>query len=132
MPVRAVGERALLERLVANLVTNAVKYNGPGGRVTVTAGPGATVRVVNTGPVVPPDQVAGLFEPFRRLDADRTTRRVGTGLGLSIVRSVAAAHGGEVSAAPNPGGGLRISVDLPFQQVGVSDPRMALRSHGGD
>jgi hypothetical protein len=69
--------------------------------------------VTNTGPHVPFGAVAGLFEPFRRLDADRTSHRAGAGLGLSIVRSVAGAHGGEVAAVPNPGGGLRISVRLP-------------------
>ena len=126
------GDPVLLERLVTNLVHNGVHYNEPGGSVLVEVGEWPALVVTNTGPHVPAAAIAGLFEPFRRLDADRTSHRAGAGLGLSIVRSVAAAHGGEVSATPNPHGGLRISVDLPFQQVGVTDPRVALDSHGGD
>jgi signal transduction histidine kinase len=126
------GDPVLLERLVTNLVHNSVHYNEPGGSVLVEVGEWPTLVVSNTGPHVPLEAVAGLFEPFRRLDADRTSHRAGAGLGLSIVRSVVGAHGGEVSAVPNPGGGLRISVKLPFQQVGVSDPRVALGAHGGD
>jgi hypothetical protein len=81
---------------VANLVENAVRHNRPGGWVEVDtgrAGPLVVVRVANGGPH-PPDQVATLFEPFRRLGADRTGSDRGAGLGLSIVKAVAAAHGG--------------------------------------
>lgn len=126
------GDPVLLERLVTNLVHNGVHYNEPGGSVLVEVGEWPALVVTNTGPHVPLAAVAGLFEPFRRLDADRTSHRSGAGLGLSIVHSVVHAHVGEVSAVPNPGGGLRISVKLPFQQVGVTDPRVALGAHGGD
>jgi signal transduction histidine kinase len=126
------GDPVLLERLVTNLVHNGIHYNEPGGSVLVEVGEWPALVVTNTGSHVPFEAVAGLFEPFRRLDADRTSHRAGAGLGLSIVRSVAGAHGGEVTAVPNPGGGLRISVKLPFQQVGVTDPRVALGAHGGD
>ena len=64
------------------------------------------VRVANGGPPIPPDQVATLFEPFRRLEADRTGSDRGAGLGLSIVRSVATAHGGTATATALPDGGL--------------------------
>ena len=94
----------LLERLVGNLVQNAVRHNVPGGWVKVETGPGGRVRVTNSGPVVPADQVDGLFEPFRRLAPDRVDSARGVGLGLSIVRSVARAHGGEVPAV-RPGRG---------------------------
>jgi len=126
------GDPVLLERLVTNLVHNGIHYNEPGGSVLVEVGDWPAVVVTNTGPHVPVAAVEGLFEPFRRLDADRTAHRAGAGLGLSIARSVVRAHDGEVSAVPNPGGGLRISVKLPFQQVGVSDPRVALGAHGAD
>ncbi|MGB3441706.1 MAG: ATP-binding protein [Actinophytocola sp.] len=130
------GDPVLLERLVTNLVHNGIHYNEPGGSVLVEVGEWPALVVTNTGPHVPPAAVAGLFEPFRRLDADRTAHRAGAGLGLSIARSVVHAHDGEVSAVPNPGGGLRVSVNLPFQQVGVQrptgGPRVALGAHGGD
>jgi signal transduction histidine kinase len=110
------GDRALLERLVANLVENAVRHNVAGGWLEVDtglAGGRAVARVANGGRPIPPDQVAGLFEPFRRLGGDRTGSDHGAGLGLSIVRSVAAAHGGTASARAIPGGGLEVTVELP-------------------
>jgi signal transduction histidine kinase len=110
------GDPLLLERLLANLVGNAIRYNQPGGwvEVEVTAQPTATLTVTNTGQCVPAEQVPALFEPFRRLTADRTDHGEGAGLGLSIVRSITAAHGGTVRARPRPEGGLIVEIDLPL------------------
>ena len=108
------GDGVLLERLVANLLDNAERYNIAGGTVSIstTTDDGASlVRVVNTGPVVPPDQVDRLFLPFTRLD-DRT-RHDGFGLGLALVSSIAAVHSGTVHATASPTGGLDITVRLP-------------------
>jgi signal transduction histidine kinase len=116
-----VGDRVLLERLVANLLDNAERYNIPGGTVTIsttTDNGAALVRVVNTGRVVPPDQVDRLFLPFTRLD-DRT-RHDGFGLGLTLVSSIAAVHGGTVDATTVPTGGLDISVRLPQRDNAVT------------
>jgi signal transduction histidine kinase len=110
-----VGDPVLLERVVQNLVDNALAYNVPGGRVWVStgrAGPAARLVVENTGPHIPVYEIPGLFEPFRRLRS-RTGSARGTGLGLSIVRSVAVAHGGSADAEPREGGGLRVTVTLP-------------------
>ena len=110
-PARTPGDPVLLERLAENLLQNAVRYNTADGWVRVATGTeGDTVHltVANTGPVVPVGKVHALFEPFRhRVDRDSA------GLGLSIVRSVAHAHGGEVSAAARDGGGLVVEVTLP-------------------
>lgn len=115
------GDRVLLERLVRNLVDNAVRYNVADGWVHVHVPCRHVVVVENTGPVVPPEQVTGLFEPFRRLTpqgsvADRSARSVrhpGSGLGLSIVRSIAVAHEGTVDARPREDGGLVVRLWLP-------------------
>jgi signal transduction histidine kinase len=111
------GNAVLLERLVQNLVENGVRYNVPDGWVQVTSDtrPDGAVQLVvtNTGPMVPPYELPGLFEPFRRLTTDRTATRTGAGLGLSIVRAVAHAHGGHVHARPRDGGGLIVTVTLP-------------------
>jgi signal transduction histidine kinase len=118
------GDGVLLERLVANLLDNAERYNVAGGTVAVstTVDDGAAVvRVVNTGLVVPPDQVERLFLPFARLD-DRT-RHDGFGLGLALVSSIAAVHSGTVQASAVPTGGLDISVRLPRRdRPGKADP----------
>lgn len=126
------GNAVLLERLVQNLVENGVRYNVPDGwvRVTSDTGPDGTVELVvsNTGPVVPPYEVSGLFEPFRRLAADRLASRPGAGLGLSIVRAVAHAHGGQVQAHPRDGGGLVVTVTLPTAKT-PHDPAAASTAH---
>jgi signal transduction histidine kinase len=115
-PVLISGDRALIERLVYNLLDNAIGYNRPGGRIEVrTEGrpAGVTLTVSNTGQRIPGEQVERLFEPFRRLDSDRTASDGHHGLGLSIVRAVAQAHQAEVVAAPVPGGGLAVTVTFP-------------------
>lgn len=104
------GDPVLLERLVQNLLQNAVTYNVSPGSVEVTCGPGRLV-VTNTGPPIAGYEVDRLFEPFQRL-TDRVGSARGTGLGLSIVRTVARAHGGDVTAEPGPAGGLRVTVTV--------------------
>jgi signal transduction histidine kinase len=113
-PAATTGDPVLLERLVANLVDNAVRYNVAGGEVTVltsTVECHAQLVVANTGPVIEPTTVAGLFEPFRRLQ-DRTASD-GVGLGLAIVASIATVHAGTDAATALPGGGLEVSVTMP-------------------
>jgi signal transduction histidine kinase len=115
-PSRTAGDVLLLERCVANLVENAIKYNVRDGNVWVLTGETdgwAYLRVENTGPPVSPAETGIIFEPFRRLRADRLASAGGAGLGLSIVRAVVRAHGGAIDAAPRPAGGLAITVQLP-------------------
>jgi signal transduction histidine kinase len=112
----ASGDPALVERLVANLVDNALHYNVESGWVEVSTGPRRglpTLRVVNSGAVIAPEQAAELIEPFRRLNGDRTRHRHGLGLGLSIVDAIATAHGAQLRATPRDGGGLDIEVRFP-------------------
>ena len=119
-PVR--GDRRLLDRLVANLVENAIRHNRNGGVVEVRTGSAAgrsTVEVRNDGDLVPPEAVASLLEPFQRLD--RGARGDGVGLGLSIVRSVAEAHGGSVQLHARPSGGLVARVSLPASERAKPD-----------
>ena len=114
-PAPVAGDRALLERLVANLVENGVRYNRPGGFVSVRTASDADgcaeLRVENSGPRVSPEAAERLSQPFERLD--RSSDRRGAGLGLSIVSAVAEAHGGEVLIEPRESGGLRVAVRLP-------------------
>ncbi|MFE3203198.1 sensor histidine kinase [Embleya sp. NPDC059237] len=116
------GHRALVERLVANLLDNAIRYNTPGGHVdigTATENGRAVVTVANTGPVVPADAVERIIRPFQRLDATRPARNVrtadaaGLGLGLSIVAAIASAHDAAFTAAARPDGGLAVTIAFP-------------------
>ncbi|HKE52407.1 MAG TPA: ATP-binding protein [Actinomycetes bacterium] len=107
----ASGDPILLERVVLNLVQNGIRHNEASGWVSVSTGPDGLV-VTNTGPVVPGYEVDSLFEPFRRLPPQRATEQRGIGLGLSIVRSIVIAHGGSVTVASRPDGGLVVTVRL--------------------
>ena len=121
-PAGTAGDPQLLERMITNLVGNAVRHNESGGWIRLRTGssPGAAyVEIANGGPVIPDDKVAGLFEPFRRMES-RTGSSDGVGLGLSIVRSVATAHHATVTARSQPGGGLAISVVIPREYVDLN------------
>ena len=114
------GDPKLLERLVANLVDNAVTHNLAGGTVEVSTGShdgAAVIAVTNSGPVVPAAEIERLFQPFQRLDPGRLHHSDGHGLGLSIVRAIATAHGATIGAQPVPGGGISIEVAFPTAAV---------------
>jgi signal transduction histidine kinase len=111
-PAETAGDPGLAERLVANLVDNAIRYNTPGGQVEVGTGTRAGrpyVMVANTGPVIPPDQLGRLFRPFQRMDPARRSPG-GLGLGLAIVSAIAAAHSADLRAVTRAAGGLAIEV----------------------
>ncbi len=115
------GDPRLIERLIANLLDNAIRHNTPGGHIEITTGVRdrrAFVYVANTGPPVPPEQIQRLFQPFHRL-AGRTDHNSGHGLGLSIVQAIANAHRAELSVRARPEGGLTIEVSFaPATGVG--------------
>jgi signal transduction histidine kinase len=113
---RSRGDRALIERLIANLLENAVGHNHNHGSIEVTTESGAdraVLRVANTGRTIGSDEVERLFEPFHRGGAVRTAANGHHGLGLSIARAIVRAHYGEICAEPAPGGGLIVTVRLP-------------------
>jgi len=111
-PAEATGDQQLIERMVWNLVDNAVRHNEPGGWIQITTGRcpgGAVLRITNSGAMVPPDAVPTLAEPFRRIDKQPGD---GVGLGLSIAQSVSIAHGAQLDIHSQPEGGLDISLIL--------------------
>ena len=116
------GDRRLIERLVSNLVDNALRHNMPGGtaRVAVRDDAGEVeLAIANTGPVVPSDEVERLLQPFQRLAGDRVGHGDGLGLGLSIVAAIATAHQGMLDVRPGACGGLEVSVR--FSRVAGAD-----------
>jgi signal transduction histidine kinase len=115
-PAPVSGDPVLLERLAANLVENASRYNIGGGWIRVSTalvGGEARLRVENPGAPIPAESLAGLLEPFRRLEGSRARATGGYGLGLAVVRAVAEAHGGRVELLARPEGGLVVTVVLP-------------------
>jgi signal transduction histidine kinase len=144
--VTTTGDPRLLERVIGNLVENAVRYNINDGwvqihtevvsstpRIAGSAGTNGTsgvsgtkssralVVVSNSGMIVAPEEVLGLFDAFRRGGKARTSQR-GAGLGLSIVRAIVDAHHGSIRAEALPGGGLRVEISLPLTTVPAAAP----------
>ncbi|SDH02171.1 Signal transduction histidine kinase [Sinosporangium album] len=116
------GDPVLLERLAQNLVENGIRHNtGENRFVRVSSrtisGDRVELQVSNSGPLIAPYDIPGLFEPFRRLNTDRLVTAKGVGLGLSIVASVVHAHGGTVAAHPRPEGGLIVTITLPYHAL---------------
>ena len=115
-PAPAEGNPRLLERLANNLVENAIHHNTPGGHVEITTetrDQHAFLTVTNSGPVIPPNELQRLFQPFQRLNGTRTQHQNGHGLGLSIVQAIATAHDATITTQAQPDGGLAIEVSFP-------------------
>jgi len=140
-PAPALGDARLAGQLAANLADNAIRYNAADGHVEISTGHWdgrAFLAVSNTGPVIPPDQLGRLFQPFQRLDPGRAGRGSGEGgkrsgpgrsgsgagrgglrLGLAIVSAIAAAHGAELHAVTRAAGGLSVEVLFPPDPAGA-------------
>jgi hypothetical protein len=115
--VEVAGSATLLERMVENVIGNAVRHNQPGGSIELTLEPlngqQARLTVDSGGPDLDQSAVAQLAEPFKRLSRDRTGSQNGHGLGLSIVAAVAVAHDGRLDLHARAEGGLRVQITLP-------------------
>jgi signal transduction histidine kinase len=129
------GDPDLIERLLDNLLTNAVRHNRVGGSIEVTTRsiePQTLLTVENTGPPIPAGEITRLFEPFQQLTSQNTSSPRGLGLGLAVAKAVATAHGAVISAHARPSGGLRIDVvfppahDQPGVDAGMSNGRRNL------
>jgi signal transduction histidine kinase len=128
-PAPVEGNARLLERLVNNLVENAIHHNTPGGHVEITTGTSgqhACLTITNTGHVIPASELTRLFQPFERLGGTRTHHSNGHGLGLSIVQAIATAHDATITTQPRPHGGLSIQIvfarpDAPHEHAATNE-----------
>lgn len=112
-PVTMTGSDILIYRLVYNLVENAIKYNHPEGKVTVTAcqkEKKVILSVADTGSGIPGELRERVFEPFFRVDKSRSRELGGVGLGLALVHEIVKAHDGSISIKDNPSGGTVFEV----------------------
>ena len=115
--ITMVGSDILIYRLVYNLVENAIKYNHPGGQVTVTAyrkEKYVYLSVEDTGNGIPEELRERVFEPFFRVDKSRSRELGGVGLGLALVREIVRVHDGSITVRSNPSGGTVFDVILPL------------------
>ena len=109
-------DRGMMQRCLANLMDNAIKYTKTGGTVTVGVAPGiqgmVEIIVEDTGMGIDPENLDRVFERFFRADASRSC--LGTGLGLSLARALARGHGGDLTVSSVPGQGSVFTIFLPM------------------
>ena len=126
------GDPDLAERMAANLIDNAIRYNLPGGTISVAVGPireHCVLSVANTGPAIPADKIDRIFQPFQRIAPRHSSHPDGHGLGLSIVHSIAAAHDACLKVQAHPDGGLTISASFPSPAGQVTENPVAYAAH---
>ena len=114
---QVLGETEAIDQLLTNLVDNAIKYTGEGGKVTVylkSVGQMASIEVQDSGIGISPEETARIFERFYRVDRARSRDVGGTGLGLAIVKHIAQAHNGTVSVHSQLGKGTTFTVQIPL------------------
>ena len=118
-PSMVVGVPRLLDELAYNLASNAIRYNLPGGKVTLACGMDEAkrpyIQVIDTGIGIAPEEQDKVFERFYRVDKSRSKARGGTGLGLAIVKHAASFHGANIDLASELGQGTCITVTFPVQ-----------------
>jgi CheY-like chemotaxis protein/anti-sigma regulatory factor (Ser/Thr protein kinase) len=125
-PGRIVEDAGRLRQIVFALLSNAVKFTDQGTvRLSAAAEPGPSderliLQVVDTGPGIPPDKLAEVFEPFGQVDSSRTRAHGGAGLGLAICRRLVDAMGGEIRLDSTVGVGTTATVDLPLERAGAT------------
>jgi signal transduction histidine kinase len=121
LPAHTTGNPRLVERLVANLLSNAIGHNIDGGNVSITTETRdghAVLTVSNTGPTIPASELERIFQPFQRLDPNRANNNGhGLGLGLSIVQAIANAHEATITTRAQPDGGLQIQISFPAERM---------------
>jgi signal transduction histidine kinase len=114
------GDDSLLRQLAGNLIDNAVRHNLPHGTLSIhvtSNGDHSTIKIANTGPVIPPGEIERLLLPFQRLTSRRPADDDGLGLGLPIVAAVISAHHGKLIVSPGDCGGLDIEASFPARKL---------------
>ena len=123
MPVVWADERAI-KQMIANLLSNSVKFTPPGGRITVSVRQISPIEVgivvTDTGIGIPPDQIDRLLQPFEQIEERIELARKGTGLGLPLVNGLAKLHRGRLDINSEPGQGTMVTVTLPVDQTDFS------------
>ena len=129
-PVFAEADRALMQRALSNVISNAIAHTQTGGSVRLAAynGEGAVVRieVIDTGSGIPAESLPRVFDRFYRVDSSRSRESGGTGLGLAIVQGIMVLHSGQAEVASRMGEGTRVTLRLPVARKGPVNPDASL------
>jgi CheY-like chemotaxis protein len=134
-PLEALTDGRWVQQMLVNLLSNAIEYTAPGGRVTLHAQETTDqtfleLSVSDTGIGIAPEHLRRIFDPFVQLDAGLARSKVGTGLGLTIVARMADALGGGVHVASELGAGSTFTIRIPHRRAGrVSGERSTIPSH---
>jgi signal transduction histidine kinase len=131
------ADRDAVEKVIVNLVGNALKFTEPGGRIEVRGAPaadgGVQLTVADTGIGLPPDQLERIFDRFAQVDTSATRRHEGTGIGLSLAKELVEGHGGRIWAeSEGVGHGTRIHVFLPAGEADAEHEEEVLQTAAGD
>lgn len=114
------GDRAKIEQVLINIISNAVKYTPDGGNIAISAGSGegkVRITVQDNGIGIPPEDMDRIFERFYRVDKARSREFGGTGLGLAIAQEIVTQHGGNISLTSKPGEGTLVTITLPINRI---------------
>ena len=120
---KIMGDRARIEQVLMNTMSNALKYTPDGGRIDIYGGSTDTdvwVKIEDTGVGIPAEDLERVFDRFYRVDKARTRESGGTGLGLSIAKEIVTKHGGEISIESTPGIGTSVTIELPIEWTNES------------
>jgi signal transduction histidine kinase len=118
-PISLVADRRAVKQVLLNLLTNAIKFTPPGGRVDVVVSQSegrVRIGVRDTGIGIPAQDLPRLGNPFEQVCADPMLAKAGTGLGLALVRALVEQHGGHLRIESEEGVGTEVSVDFPLSQ----------------
>jgi len=117
------GDRAKIEQVLMNIISNALKYTPDGGTIAINSGTSdgnVWVKIEDTGVGIPEDDLLRVFDRFYRVDKARSRESGGTGLGLSIAKEIISRHGGDIKIESTPGTGTTVTVKLPIEWSGES------------
>ena len=119
-----IGDRAKVEQVLMNIITNALKYTPDGGKIDISGGRAGSdiwVRIDDTGIGIPASDIARVFDRFYRVDKARSRESGGTGLGLSIAREIVTRHNGDISIESKAGAGTSVTIALPIEPADADE-----------
>jgi two-component system sensor histidine kinase VicK len=124
------GDKARIEQVLLNILSNAVKYTPDGGKIEITGGTTGNkvwIKIKDNGIGIPEEDLSRIFDRFYRVDKARSRESGGTGLGLSIAREIVIRHGGDIMIESAAGGGTTVTIVWPIEGRAVNKRKLSLK-----